>query len=201
MTGDARRAGRFADQVKACTGLVGVRPETAPAIEAHTRELLATLEAHFETAPYLLGGRPSLADCALMGPLYAHLYMDAVPSRLLRETATLTCQWIERMNHPDPDALRPGLPRDAPPPRVRRLPELVGRDAVPLLLDGVRAFDAWADGATPGGDELPRGVGMHRTRLRGVEFERFTLAYSLWMVQRVQGVHMALDVGGRTAVR
>jgi glutathione S-transferase len=71
MTGDERRAGRFADQVKAFTGLTGVRPETAPAIEAHTRELLGALEAHFETEPYLLGGRPSLADCALMGPLYA----------------------------------------------------------------------------------------------------------------------------------
>jgi glutathione S-transferase len=99
MTGDERRACRFADQVKAFTGLTGVRPETAPAIEAHTRELLGALEAHFETEPYLLGGRRSLADCALMGPLY-NLYMDAVPSRLLRETATLRCQWIERMNHP-----------------------------------------------------------------------------------------------------
>jgi len=201
MTGDARRAGRFADQVKAFTGLVGVRPETAPAIEAHTRDLLAALEAHFERQPYLLGGRPSLADCALMGPLYAHLYMDAVPSRLLRETATLTCQWIERMNHPDPDAFGPWLPGDALSPSVRRLLELVGRDAVPLILDGVSAFDAWADSATPGGDELPRGVGMHRTRLRGVEFERFTLSYTLWMVQRVQAAHMALDVSGRTALR
>ena len=51
MTGDARRAGRFADQVKAFTGLTGVRPETAPAIEAHTRDLLAALEAHFEREP------------------------------------------------------------------------------------------------------------------------------------------------------
>jgi len=187
--------------VKAFTGLTGVRPETAPAIEAHTRDLLAALEAHFETEPYLLGGRPSLADCALMGPLYAHLYMDAVPARLLRETATLTCQWIERMNHPDQDAFRPWLPGDALSPAVRRLLELVGRDAVPLILDGVRAFDAWADGATPGGDELPRGVGMHRTRLRGVEFERFTPSYTLWMVQRVQAAHMALEVSGRTAAR
>jgi glutathione S-transferase len=89
--------------VKTFAQLIGVRPETAPAIEAHTRELLASLEAILETQPYLLGGRPSLADCALMGPLYAHLYMDAVPARLLRETAPLTCQWIERMNHPHPD--------------------------------------------------------------------------------------------------
>jgi len=201
MTGDARRANRFADQVKTFTQLVGVRPETAPAIEAHTRELLAALEAHLETHPYLLGGRPSLADCALMGPLYAHLYMDAVPARLLRETAMRTCQWIERMNHPDPDAFGAWLPGDAVAPGMRTLLELVGRDAAPLVLDTVRAFEAWADGAAPSADELPRGVGMHRTALRGVAIERFTLSYTLWMVQRVQAAHMALGVGGRTAVR
>src|SRR5262249_6997551 len=201
MTGDPRRANRFADQVKTFAQLIGVRPETGPAIEAHTRELLASLEAIFETQRYLLGGRPSLADCALMGPLYAHLYMDAVPARLLRETAPLTCQWIERMNHPDPDGFGAWLAGDAPAPPLRRLLELIGRDAIPLVLDTVRACDAWADGATPGAEELPRGVGMHRTALRGVDFERFTLSYTLWMVQRVQAAHMALDVGGRTAVR
>src|SRR5262249_46736627 len=97
MTGDARRANRFADQVKTFTQLVGVRPEPAPAIGAHPRELPAALEAPLETHPSLLGGRPSLADCALMGPLYPPLYMDAVPARLLRETGVRTCQWIERM--------------------------------------------------------------------------------------------------------
>ena len=201
MTGDPRRANRFADQVKTFAQLIGVRPETGPAIEAHTRELLASLEAIFETQRYLLGGRPSLADCALMGPLYAHLYMDAVPARLLRETAPLTCQWIERMNHPDPDGFGAWLAGDALAPPLRRLLELIGRDAIPLVLDTVRAFDAWADGATPGAEELPRGVGTHRTALRGVDLERFTLSYTLWMVQRVQAAHMALDVGGRTAVR
>ena len=52
------------------------------------------------------------------------------------------------------------------------------------MLDTVRAFDDWADGATPSDDELPRGVGMHRATLRGVAFERFTVSYTLWMVQR-----------------
>ena len=85
---------------------VGVVPDSIPAIEAHTRDLLDRLSTHFARHPYVLGGRPSLADCALMGPLYAHLYLDAVPSRLLRETAPLVCHWIQRMNNPDPDALR-----------------------------------------------------------------------------------------------
>ena len=67
--------------------MLGVSDATAPAIEAHLRELLAALCAHFETHRFLLGDSMSLADCALMGPFYGHLFRDAVPSRLLRETA------------------------------------------------------------------------------------------------------------------
>ena len=37
---------------------VGVVPESIPAIEAHTRELLDALSAHFGRHPYLLGGSP-----------------------------------------------------------------------------------------------------------------------------------------------
>ena len=99
-------ANAFADRISGSMPLVGVVPESIPAIEAHTRDLLARLSTHFARHPYLLGGRPSLADCALMGPLYAHLYLDAVPSRLLRETAPLVCHWIQRMNNPDPDVVR-----------------------------------------------------------------------------------------------
>jgi glutathione S-transferase len=200
MTGDAPRANRFADGVRMFTQLVGVRPETIPAIETHTHDLLAALEAHLTGHTFLLGERPSLADCALMGPLYAHLYLDVVPGRLLRETAPRTCHWIERMNHPDPDSFGAWLPGDTLAPTLRPILDLIGRDAVPLVLDTVRAFEDWADGREPPADELPRGVGMHRTALRGVAFERFTLSYTLWMVQRVLAAHHALDGAGRAAV-
>ena len=86
MTADAPRANKFASAVRMFTRLVGVQEDTIPAIEAHTLELLAALEAHFAEHAFLLGARPSLADCALMGPCYGHLYLDIVPGRLLRET-------------------------------------------------------------------------------------------------------------------
>ncbi|HZP40245.1 MAG TPA: glutathione S-transferase family protein [Candidatus Binatia bacterium] len=198
-TGDGGRAQRFADAVKGFVRLTGVAASTAPAIEAHTHDLLAILEAHLGEHPYLLGGRPSLADCALMGPLYAHLYLDAVPGRLLRERAPRVCHWIERMNHPDPDASGAWLADDALAPTLLRLLGLVGADAVPPILACARAVDDWADGARPG-EEPPRGVGTHRTRLRGVEVERLTTSYTLWMVQRVLDVWTGLDAGARRAV-
>lgn len=193
-------ATKFASRMQGTLPFLGITPETAPAIEAHLRDLLAALSAHFAVHPYLLGNRPSLADCALMGPLYAHLYLDAVPGRLLRETAPAVGGWIERMNRPDPRAPGDWLADDALAPTLRPILELVGRDAVPMILDGVRAFEAWADEQPPTLVEPPRGVGGHASSLRGVAMQRFTSAYTPWMVQRPLDAHRALDAAGRAAV-
>jgi glutathione S-transferase len=200
ITGETRTANRFADAVNTFVGLTGVRPETIPAIEEHTRELLALLSEQFTAHTHLLGDRASLADCALMGPFYGHFYLDAVPGRLLRETAFPVCHWIERTNHPDPDVHGDWLPDDALAAPVRALLGLIGRDAIPLVLDAVRAFETWADENAGHTDELPRGVGMHATSLRGIHFDRFTTSYTLWMVQRVQDAYGKLPAGGRAAV-
>lgn len=76
----------------------GVTPATIPDIEASYTRLLAALDAHFQAHNFLLGGRASLADVALMGPLYGHLYRDPSPGLLMRETAPYVARWVERMN-------------------------------------------------------------------------------------------------------
>lgn len=199
-TGSVDAANTFADRIKFGATMLGVLPETAAVIESHTRDLLDRLSAHFAVHPYLLGQRPSLADCALMGPLYAHLYLDAVPGRLLRDTAPLVCQWIERMNRPDPDSFGDWLADDSLPATLRPLLDLIGHDAIPLLLDNVRAFEEWADTRSRDTDEPPRGIGMHSATLRGVPFNRFTSSYTLWMVQRTLDVYRALSAADRKAV-
>jgi hypothetical protein len=179
---------------------LGVRAATAPAVEAHLGDLLDLLSAHFAAQPFLLGERMSLADCALMGPLYAHLYLDAVPGRLLRERAPAVGRWIERMNRPDPAASGAWLPDDALAPTLAAVLRLIGRDAVPLILDGARAFDAWAAAQPAEVVEPPRGVGSHDTVLRGVPMQRFTSSYTPWMVQRPCDAYRRLDGGGRALV-
>ena len=198
-SGDPATAGRFADRMGGSLLALGITPATSPAIEAHLAELLALLERHFSQTPYLLGGRPSLADCALMGPLYAHLLLDAVPGRLLRASAPRVCHWIERMNHPEPGAGDPWLPGDALAPGVHALLELVGRDAVPLLLDGVAAVERWADARPAGLETPPRAVGRHETRPRGRPMERITSPYSLWMLQRTLDAWRGLAPAARSA--
>jgi glutathione S-transferase len=200
VSGDVAAAVHFAERMGGTLPALGVSAASIPAIEAHTDELLGHLEALFADQPFLLGGRPSLADCALMGPLYAHLYLDRVPGVLLRSRAPRTSHWIERMNHPDPRAFAGFLAHDALHPALAAILRLVGADAAPLLLANVAAFEAWADARPEGAAEPPRAAGMHETRLRGVPLTRYTSSYSLWMLQRPQDARRALEPPARATV-
>ena len=81
-------------------GLVqlGATERTELAWQASQHRLLGLLEAHFGVHDFALGGRPSLGDFGLMGPLYAHLYRDAVSGFALRTHFPLVCEWVERTN-------------------------------------------------------------------------------------------------------
>lgn len=198
--GDRTRTDRFADAMRGSLPALGVCAASIPAIEAHTDELLGLLEAIFAEQPFVLGARMSLADCALMGPLYGHLYLDRVPGGWLRERAPRVAHWIERMNHPEPERFGDFLPDDALHPALRQLIALIGADAAPLLLDSVRAFEAWAAQRPAGLAAPPRAVGFHETGLRGVRFPRYTSSYTPWMVERALAARSALAADARARV-
>jgi hypothetical protein len=96
------------------------------------------MEAIFADWDFLLGSQPSLADCALMGPFYAHLYLDLAPGQILHERAPRVSHWIELMNHPRPEAFAGFLPDDALHPSLVAILELVGTDAARLLAHAPR---------------------------------------------------------------
>ena len=77
---------------------LGADERTEPAWQASQHRVLRLLEDHFAQHDYLLGGAPSLADFGLLGPLYAHLYRDAVSGFALRTHFPLVCEWVERSN-------------------------------------------------------------------------------------------------------
>jgi len=81
-------------------GLVhlGCDARTERAWQASQHRVLGLLDAHFAQHDFALGGRPSLADFGLLGPLYAHLYRDAVPGFALRVFFPLVAEWVERAN-------------------------------------------------------------------------------------------------------
>jgi glutathione S-transferase len=81
-------------------GLVhlGCDARTEKAWQESQHRLLSRLETHFGAHDFLLGGRPSLGDFGLLGPLYAHLYRDAVAGYALRTHFPIVTEWVERAN-------------------------------------------------------------------------------------------------------
>lgn len=187
---------------------LGVTPDVIPAMEESYHELLAVLEAHFRQHPYLLGGRPSLADFGLIAPLYAHLARDPVPAQLMRTVAPSVARWTERMNSPaiadsdyaDTSATFPV--DDAIPETLEDVLRVAFAHWGPGLAADAAQFDAWLAGledAAPGtlvSHDGERQVHPHVGRVsyawRGVTIERASQIHSLWHLARAQALAAAL---------
>ena len=79
----------------------GLDEDFLPEIEQWYLDFLEKLNNHFLHHHYLFGDKPSIADCALMGPLYAHLGRDAYPKKLMKKVAPKVSEWVLRMNQPE----------------------------------------------------------------------------------------------------
>ncbi|MAG31938.1 MAG: hypothetical protein CL908_13705 [Deltaproteobacteria bacterium] len=200
FSGSIDLGNRGADQMGSYLPMLGITPETIPAIDAHADDMLAALCDHFAAHRFLLGDRMSLADCALMGPLYAHLYLDRFTRKKLYDEAIEVCMWIERCNRPDPEAMGEWF-AGGYPDTLERILELVGGDAVPMLLDLEQAFEAWAERNAEVGLEPPRGVGPYSSGLRGVKVEASVRSYVMWKLQRVREAFQALLEPEQQALR
>ena len=194
---------------------LGVTPEVIPAMEDSYKELLGLLEAHFRAHPYLMGGRPGLADFGMMAPLYAHLARDPVPGFLMRTIAPNVARWTERMNVVDiPDSdyadTSANFPADdAIPATLEALLAAVFAHWGPGLLEDAAQFDRWlgalADPA-PGtlvSHDGNRAVHPHVGRIeyawRGVTMRRGSHPHSIWHFTRAQAAAAAL--GGEAKAR
>lgn len=133
----------------------------------------------------------SLADCALMGPFYAHLHLDPVTRKKLYDEAIEVCMWIERCNHPEPGAMGEWFAGKYPSTLLEIL-RLIGEDAAPLLLDLEHAFETWAESNARPGLELPRGVAMYTSELRGAKLESGVRVYVAWKLMRLRDAFQAL---------
>lgn len=78
---------------------LGVTPQTEGAWDLSMVRILEVLDNHFAEHDFCLGGQPTLADFALMAPLYPHLYRDPVPGYFLRTHFPFIADWVDRTNH------------------------------------------------------------------------------------------------------
>ena len=200
MSGDPRNGERGLATIGGYAPFFGIDENTIPAIERVYLELLDALEGHLEATPYLLGEVPSIADFSLCGAGHAHLYLDHEPHRIMWERAPRVTHWMMRVVNADPFEGGDWMDPEAPAEGLRALLATTGGLAGDYLADVARAL-AEPMSAVEIGKRLPRAVGVHRTRVGGVETNRATTPYTLWMLQRVRDVHDSLTPTERQVAR
>ena len=201
-----------ADRMRALTLDFGVNPETIPEVERSYHEFLALLSAHLETAPYLLGGRPTLGDFGFIAPLYAHLSRDPEPSLIMKREAWPVWRWVERMNSPVADCGEYGdIPRelftdDSIPPTIVALLAYIGREFAAEVAAHVGFIDAWleenaevAEGDVVGGRPHKRSLGLVTWNWRGHEIKTNAIPYRLLHLQRIQAAFAEADPAAQAA--
>lgn len=189
-----RRAAPFAQAAV----LLGAEPPMHAAIERSYEALLRELDAHFAQHACVFGGRPSIADFALYGPLYAHQYRDPASGELMRRIAPRVAGWIERLRDgtlPPDGQFAPG---DAVPPTLLPVLRRMVREQLPVLQASVQRLREWM-AQHPGQAQVPRTLGMHAFELEGVQGQRIVRPYSLWMLQRARELWHALPEAARPA--
>jgi glutathione S-transferase len=93
----ARQA--VAERMMGRIGFVGSNDKTRPVIEASFRRAFALLDEHLASRPYLLGGRPAMADFGLWGQLY-EAATDPTPGAIMRASSPNVMAWVQRMLAP-----------------------------------------------------------------------------------------------------
>ncbi len=176
---------------------LGITPATEDAIERWTIRLLDHLDQHFSHSEFLLGRRPSLGDFALFGPLYAHLYRDPYPGRLVRERESLT-RWILQMQWPQAGA-GGFYAGDRVPETLDPLLELYFTEVFPVLRATAERVADWLD-ANPENERVKMDLGMHDFTIAGVAEKRTCFAYSQWMLQRPLDCYRSITGEDRVAV-
>jgi glutathione S-transferase len=173
---------------------LGVHPETVPAVEASYSGLLSELQAHFSAQPYLLGTRPSIADFALYGPLYAHLYRDPASGRRMKERAPAVAAWVERLTSP---AAPPGsfAPDDVVPATLEPLLRRMFTEQGPVLASTFDRLTAFAREGHAG--PLPRSLGRHDFALGGARAQRAIYSFNVWRWQRAHDHYRSLSGAAR----
>ncbi|GAA0473911.1 hypothetical protein GCM10009096_14160 [Parasphingorhabdus litoris] len=170
--------------------ILGINPQTIPAIEASYEALLADLDAHFAEHDYLLGTRPCIGDYGLIGPLYAHLYRDPASGEIMNRLAPRVASWVERMVRVEAPLSGEFLADDAVPATLMPVLERMMSEQMPFLQATADMLETWS--ADNPEAELPRAVGMAEFTMENVTGQRIAPPFSLWMLQRALDYYQGL---------
>jgi glutathione S-transferase len=95
----AQARAAVAERMTGRLGFVGSNEKTRPLIEASFKRTLEILDAHLAARPYVLGGRPAMADFGLWGQFY-EAATDPTPGAIMRASFPNVMAWVQRMVSP-----------------------------------------------------------------------------------------------------
>lgn len=186
--------GPMRDRLAGYRPILGIRPDTLAGIEAFTQSLLDQLDTHLAELRFLLGDRPCLADFALYGPLWAHLYRDPDTTRLFDSRPALVA-WMERVAHIEGD-VGDFLPDDAVPASLEPVLRTLLGEQMAFRHKLVAAIDAWCE-QHPDAARVPRSLGDGPFTIGGAAGQRRLLTATQWKLQRVTDAHAGLPEAER----
>ncbi len=188
--------------------VLGVTPDTLATVESGYLELLDALDIHFQHYPYILGGRPSIADCGLMAPLYAHLARDPVPATLMKNKAPNVYRWTERMNLAAiadgefPEQAEAYFPGDSIAPTLEAVLKIMFRDWRPEILANTVCYNTWVTAqpdrlagdlvAHDGQRTVHPTLGPIEYELRGCLIRRASAPHTVWHFDKAASHAMGL---------
>lgn len=191
---------------------LGVTEATVPLIEQSYEELLDILNVHFREHPYLFGGRPSVGDYGLIGPMFAHLGRDPVPGDLMKRRAPRVFRWVERMTAPGldtPDFFDYGpdfMADDGIPETLEPLLPHIADEIFPELTDKLAFLDEHVaelrprDGQPVSEKPHQRYIGQVDTHFRSVPVPSGVQPYLLYVLRQADRIIAGLSAEDRSRV-
>lgn len=178
----ARVTRRLHAQVRARLGRQGLIDKTWSSRAARISELAELLETHFKSSRFLLGGYPTVADCALAAPFHFLWTETNFGSELLSRLPHLT-RWMHVMSG---SGLRPSSQRDAEVDRstLMSILRFAAEQSLPHALGAAEAVADWA-GSHPGMINVPRSVGNSSPKQDPENVSREYAPTTAWMLQRL----------------
>ncbi|MDT0596473.1 glutathione S-transferase family protein [Glaciecola petra] len=178
----------------------GIVQEQISLLDKWIDKILNLLEQHFTHHEYLLGNRPSIADYALIGACYGHLYTDPWPRRELIEPRQNLKRYIERVHSGTP-ATGDWLPDEALPETLQPIFQMLFDEFLPLVQTSVTATQQYIEKKhKKQGDIIARFPGKIKFPMLGKPYSKVAFSYTLWMLQRIQSECLKLDEQERIKV-
>lgn len=180
----------MSDKMSGYRAVLGVTAETIPGVERFTESLIAQLDAHFAQHDFFLGSRPGIADFAMYGPLWAHLYRDPA-SRYLFDQAPNVRAWFTRLQEPSGYA-GDFLADDVVPATLDPVFRTLFAEQFEFVTALIQKVDAYC-AEHPEATRVPRALGVHPHTIGGYRGERKLVTYTHWMAQRAIDAFHAID--------